>query len=153
MKVTNQGHINAHFVELISDMGNGLCSLWRVDSDPHQFRTRYGQFFNLNGCSNDINGVGVGHRLNTNGRLPPHRDNALPPHHLSLKAVPLKGNCRRNGLGHGLRNDCRLHHFLTSKVGGFESLGELRRLASGVELSNTMAFGRSACAASGAACS
>ena len=152
MKVTNQGHINAHFVKLISDVGDGLCSLWCVDSDPHQFRTRQGQFFDLNGCSDDINGIGVGHGLNTNGRLPPHRDNALAPYNLRLKAAPLKRNRCRNGLGHGLRNDNRLHHFLTSSVGGFESLEVLRRLASGVELSNTRAFGRSTCGASGAAC-
>jgi len=79
MKIANEGHINAHFVELIANVRNSFSSFRGVDSQAHHLRTRQGQFLDLDGGTDDIHRVCVGHRLNPDRCISPHSDDALPP--------------------------------------------------------------------------
>ena len=69
MKVANQRDINAHPVQLIANIGHCLRCLWRVYRYADHFRTSKGQFFDLNGGSNGISRICVGHRLQTHRRV------------------------------------------------------------------------------------
>jgi hypothetical protein len=106
MKVANEWDINAHLVELISNVRNGSCSFWCIDCQSDQLRTSQGQLFNLNGCADDVNGIRVCHGLNTHWGLTTYSDDALTPNNLGLKAASGKRISGRNCNG--------FYHFLNS---------------------------------------
>ena len=61
MKVADQRHVDAHAIELVAHMRDGLGSLGCVNGDADQFGAGKGKLFDLNGGADDIDRVGVGH--------------------------------------------------------------------------------------------
>ena len=74
VKVADQRHIDAHAIELLTDVGHGLGSLWRIDGDSNHFGASNGKLFDLNGRTNRVDRVGIGHRLNPDWRGTTHGD-------------------------------------------------------------------------------
>ena len=99
MKIADQGDIDAHFVQLVANVRHSLGGFWGVDRDPDHFGARDGQFLDLNGGANDVNGVGIGHGLNAHGCAPTHGDNTRAPNHFGLSAFALCRQGYANGQG------------------------------------------------------
>ena len=73
MEITNQGNIDTHAIELLADMWNGLCSLWRIDRDTDKLGASQCQFLDLNCRTYDVGCIRVGHGLNAHRRIATHR--------------------------------------------------------------------------------
>ena len=119
MKVTDQRHIHAHFVQLLANIGHGLRGFGRVDGDAHDLRTRIRQLAHLYRRAYRVFGVGIGHALHAHGRAAAYGDHALAPHHPRLQVVALgglaQGDGARNGAAHGFKS-VFLRVFLPSKA-------------------------------------
>jgi hypothetical protein len=63
MKVSDQGNRDTHALELGTDRRHGCGSFGGIDGDAHQFRTGTCQLGALNRCSDDVDSIGIGHRL------------------------------------------------------------------------------------------
>ena len=94
MEVAHQGHIDAHAVELVSDVRDRCCSLRRVDGDADQFGPRHRQFLDLDRGADHIDGVRVGHRLHPHRCGAANGDHARSPADLGL-ACPLGSGTSR----------------------------------------------------------
>ena len=102
MKVTDERHVHAHFVELFADIGNGFGRLGRVDRDANHFGPGQGQFFDLYGRADGVAGVGVGHGLHPDRRVTTHRDHVFTPSHTRLQTAVTMRLGKRYGLLHAL---------------------------------------------------
>jgi hypothetical protein len=60
MEITDQGHVNAHAIELLTDRGDLGGSFWRVDRDADGLRSRLRQFLDLDRRGDGIGSVGIG---------------------------------------------------------------------------------------------
>ena len=109
VKIPDQGHINAHAVQLLSDVRHGLCGLWGVDSDAYELGARDGQLLDLNGRPNGVGRVRVGHGLNANRGIGTHGDHIGAPRNASRFGSSLGG--LRHGNGQGI-----VHHVLSIKM-------------------------------------
>ncbi len=78
MKVSDQRHIDPHAVEMRADLRHRSRRFRRIDRDPHQFGTGTREFGALDGGFDDINGIGIGHRLDDDGRIATHTHLANP---------------------------------------------------------------------------
>ena len=76
VEIADQGHAAGPLVQRVTDQGNGLGRGLVVDRDPHQFRAGAGKPGHLFHRSFDVGGVGVGHRLDDDGRPAAHGDAA-----------------------------------------------------------------------------
>ena len=112
VKVTHQGYVESHAVELRANGRHFGRRLWRVDGDPHDFRARLRQFLDLHRGRDRIGRIGVGHRLHD------HRRAASDPH---FAAAPLDDDLSR-APSHA-RPGSRRH-----AVDGFERLVHVRLL-------------------------
>src|SRR5260364_63942 len=68
VKISHQRSIDSHPVHVLAYSGHRLRSLRRVDRDSEQLRARLRKFLDLDCSSNGVDGVRVGHRLNTDRR-------------------------------------------------------------------------------------
>ena len=75
VKISDQGHINAHPVKLFANVRHSLGRLWRVDCDSHHFRPGDGECFHLDRSTDGVNRIGISHRLNSHRRVSTHCDN------------------------------------------------------------------------------
>ena len=107
VKISNQGNIDSHSVQLFANMGNRRCGLRSIDSQPDQFGASQRQFLDLDGCAYDIDRVGVGHRLDPHRRIATDCDASSSPGHTGLPAATCFG--RRRGNRH------KPFHYFTSK--------------------------------------
>src|SRR5260363_142937 len=68
VKISNQRRIDSHPVQLLAYSGHRLRRLRRVDRASDQLRARLRKFLDLDCSRNGVDGVRVGHRLNTDRR-------------------------------------------------------------------------------------
>jgi hypothetical protein len=76
MEVADQGHIDAHFVELVANVRHSLGGFGGVDGDAHHLGASDGQLFDLDGGADHVDRVGVGHGLHAHRCAAAHGDNA-----------------------------------------------------------------------------
>jgi hypothetical protein len=69
MKIADERHRHTHPVELIANVRNGGSGFGRVHRDPHQFRPGLSQFLHLDCRADGVGSVGIGHRLDSHGRV------------------------------------------------------------------------------------
>ena len=74
VKVADDGHADAEFIERIDDFGHRARGVFGVDGDAHQFRAGLGQRHHLIDRRRDIGGVGIGHGLHHDGMVPANLD-------------------------------------------------------------------------------
>ena len=89
--IDDQGNIDSRAVKLFANVRHSLGRLGCVDSHPNHLGAGQSELFDLNGGTNHVNRVRVGHRLNTHRRTASHRDDSRPPNHLRLSRI----SCRR----------------------------------------------------------
>jgi hypothetical protein len=74
VEIANQGHINAHAVKRVADMGYGGRRFRPIDRDADEFGAGACEFGDLScGCSN-VGCIGVGHRLDDDWRTATDRN-------------------------------------------------------------------------------
>jgi hypothetical protein len=66
MKVTDQGSVDLHAIELLAYRRHRSGGLLCVDGDTHELRAGPRKFLHLNGRTDRISGIGIGHGLDDN---------------------------------------------------------------------------------------
>ncbi len=73
VEVADQRRLDAQDVEPLADMRHGRGGLGAVDGDAHELGARPRQRRDLLGRSIDVGRVGIGHRLDDDGRIAAER--------------------------------------------------------------------------------
>jgi hypothetical protein len=74
MKIAYQGHVNAHLVELRTNLWHCACGLHGVDGNSHHLGSGSRQRRHLGDGGHHIFGIRIGHRLHHDGRISPHEN-------------------------------------------------------------------------------
>ncbi|MNV33792.1 hypothetical protein D3C71_1251750 [compost metagenome] len=101
VEVADQGHINAHHLQLLDDARDCRRRFGIVDGQPHHFRTGAPQLGDLLHAAGDVGGIGIGHRLDDHGMASAHQYTA-DVHGLGDTARPRGGVGRRGRSGNGV---------------------------------------------------
>ena len=99
VKIPDQRHIDAHAVELLAHIRHGLRGLGRVDGNAHQFGAGLRQFLDLDGRTNGVHRIGIGHRLHTHRRIAADGHHALAMAHNGLQRGMAGRSSNRYGIG------------------------------------------------------
>ena len=74
VEVTHQWHCAACCIKPFTNVFNGRCCLVCVDRNADEFRSCFSQLNDLFSGCRTVGGIGIGHRLYDNGRIPSDPD-------------------------------------------------------------------------------